>query len=302
MQRHINTILLLTGIVAIVVMMLAFKVSITALFEFIQMAGYWFMAVVLLWGVLYGMSTLALRTIIRSSGSCPVGFWRTWKNVVSGFTLRGIDGHHNCIKELSRYIGVERATSSVRSFAMAHAFSYFWFWITGIMVYVCLDVVGLFPFPAVMRWLTALASLLCIGGIWFFIRSNRFRKACKAIRNRRAFLQSLLIEYFGRILQSFEVFFILMFLGFGADPSSVGNYLFVFIFAFLILVPTSLFANLLGFIPFQLGSREGGFILSVAAFGMTAELGLFIGIFSRMRDIIWTAIGLLMTRLFNHNE
>ena len=70
-----------------------------------------------------------------------------------------------------------------------------------------------------------------------------------------------------------------------------------FLQSFLILCFTSLFANLLGFLPLQLGGREGGFALSVSALGMTSALGLFISIICRVRELFWAVIGLILMRI-----
>lgn len=341
MRKRLSTILFLIGVMAVIVMLMTFEISFSELWSHIHRAGYWLVAAILLWGTLYGLNALTLQVIICGSGSCPVGFGRLWQIVVSGFALNttvpvgGIGGEPYRIMELSKYIGVERASSSVVLFAMTHVFSHFWFWLTGIAVYVLLWVAGRLPLPVTMRWLMAVALLLCVGGIWVFTRGYKYGLVCKAIRllgrvpglrnwsrrfedthreslkkidqqiaqlqgqNRRAFMQSFFLEYVGRILQSFEVFFFLMLFGYGAEQTVVG-YLYAFCVAFLILVFTSLFANLIGFIPLQLGGREGGFALSVAALGMTAELGLFISLICRVREIIWAIIGLLLMRIINN--
>ena len=340
MQNRLSSIFFLIGIAAVVIMLLTFKVSFVELWDYISKAGYWLVVAVLLWGGLYGLNALTLRTIISGSGSCPISFWRMWQIIVSGFALNatvpvgGIGGEPYRVMELSKHIGVERATSSVVLFAMMHVFSHFWFWLTGIVIYLAFAIAGILPLPASMWWLIGLAMLLCLGGIWLFMRGYKYGMICKSIRllgripglknwsrrfeekhsdslhkidhqisqlhgqNRKAFFQSFFLEYFGRILQSFEVFFILLLFGFGTNGME-GSYLLIFFIAFLILVFTSLFANLIGFIPLQLGGREGGFALSVAALGMTAELGLFISIICRVREIIWATIGLIIMKLFH---
>ena len=70
-----------------------------------------------------------------------------------------------------------------------------------------------------------------------------------------------------------------------------------FLQSFLILSFTSLFANILGFLPLQLGGREGGFALSVSALGMTSALGLFISIICRVRELFWAVIGLALMKV-----
>jgi uncharacterized membrane protein YbhN (UPF0104 family) len=118
MRKRLSTILFLIGVMAVIVMLMTFEISFSELWSHIHRAGYWLVAAILLWGTLYGLNALTLRIIICGSGSCPIGFGRLWQIVVSGFALNttvpvgGIGGEPYRIMELSKYIGVERATSS----------------------------------------------------------------------------------------------------------------------------------------------------------------------------------------------
>jgi hypothetical protein len=112
-------------------------------------------------------------------------------------------------------------------------------------------------------------------------------------QNRKSFYASFCLEYAGRILQSFEIYFMLILF----DAGNGGGL--TFIYSFLILSFTSLFANLLFFMPLQLGGREGGFAMSVAQMGMTSDIGMFVSIICRVRELFWTSIGLLLMKVGN---
>jgi hypothetical protein len=69
-----------------------------------------------------------------------------------------------------------------------------------------------------------------------------------------------------------------------------------FLHSVLILSFTSLLANLIGFLPMQLGVQEGGFVLSIAALGLSAALGIFVSIICRVRELLWIALGLVLMK------
>lgn len=237
------------------------------------------------------------------------------------------------IMELSRYVSTPQATSSVLLFSMMHVFSHFWFWITGIAAYIIYAVVYGIEINVHVQLILLLSLIFCSGDIYLFLKGYRngiilrlmrlicgipgFRRRGKRLTaryrgkiekidsqiaalhnsNRKDFMRSFLLEYFGRILQCFEILIILNLSGVG-EGEGIGRFMYLYLCSLLILAFTSLFANLLGFLPLQLGGREGGFVMSVTQIGMTADIGLFISMICRLRELCWTTIGLLFMKIY----
>jgi len=335
MKSKTRNIFFAFGLVAVIVMLFTFKVSFTQLWADICHAGYWLFAILGLWIFLYMMNAWTWRIIIRGSGDCPIPFWKILKLTITGFALNYatpaglMGGEPYKIMELKPYIGTQRATSSVLLFAMMHIFAHFWFWTTSIAVYLILAAFGILPINVGMGIVLLFMTCFCGAGIYLFMRGYKNGMVVKLIRfishipgckkwgrqfaeshqedllkidrqisqlqsqNQRSFFGSFALEFIGRILQSLEIYFMLLLFEAGTGGGLT------FVYAFLILSFTSLFANLLFFLPLQLGGREGGFAMSVAQMGMTADIGLFVSIICRVRELFWTAIGLLLMKVGN---
>lgn len=338
MKNKTRNIFFAFGLVAVVVMLFTFKVSFAQLWEDILHAGYWLFAILGLWLILYIMNACTWRIIIRGSGDCPISFLRILKLTISGFALNYatpaglLGGEPYKIMELRPYIGTQRATSSVLLFAMMHIFSHFWFWATSIVTYIVFAILGILPLGAGMASVLIFMLLFSGGGIYLFMRGYRNGMVVKIIKilgripglkrwandlaeskkedlqkiddqiselqsqNRKSFFASFFLEYIGRMMQCLEIYFMLIL--FNAGDGGMQT----FIFSFLILSFTSLFANLLFFLPLQLGGREGGFAMSVAQMGMTSDIGMFVSIICRVRELFWTAIGLLLMKVGNSRQ
>ena len=244
----------------------------------------------------------------------------------------GLGGEPYRIMELSKNISTQHATSSVILYAMMHFFAHFWFWFSSIFIYLGLAAVGDLPINTTIGTVLGIIIVFCLIAFLIFARGYRKGLVVKTIRwighipglkgwsqrfqakheealhnidiqiaalhaeDKHAFYKSLLLEYLSRIVQSSEVLFMLLLFGIDNGGGFTGIFI-TYLHSILIVSFTTLFANLIGFLPMQLGVQEGGFVLSIAALGLSAALGIFVSIICRVREIIWIAIGILLMRL-----
>lgn len=329
MKKKYQNLFFLFGIVMLTVMLT--QLDYRQVWDGLKSAGYWFFAVVALWAFLYMFNTATWYIIIKSGSNEPtkINFFWLYKITVSGFALNYttpcglMGGEPYRVMSLSPKIGPERASSSVILYAMTHIFSHFLFWILSILIYLLTEPLNFFMGIILMS-----AGAFCFLGVWFFIKGYRKGMAVRLMnllkhipgakkwargfverhkeqldtvdsqiaalhnQNRKSFVSAVLLELACRFCSAFEIMFILLVLT--ADVSFAQC---VLIFAF-----TSLFANLLFFIPLQLGGREGGFIMSTAGLALSASAGIFVALIVRIRELIWTAIGLLLINLEKKNK
>ena len=132
MKSRFRNIFLVFGIVAVVIMLFTFDVSYEELLNNLKRAGIYLPLVLLLWLVIYAINALSWYIIVRSGGKVSsLTFSKLYKFTVSGFAINYVTpvglmgGEPYRIMELTPYVGVERATSSVILYVMMHIFSHF---------------------------------------------------------------------------------------------------------------------------------------------------------------------------------
>lgn len=299
----------------------------------LQHTGYWFFAVLALWMALYVLNTSAWYIIIKAGqkqdttqngyNNKPINFWWLYKVTVSGFALNYatpgglMGGEPYRIMSIAPKIGTERASSSVILYAMTHIFSHFWFWFVSIVLFFITQ-----PLTSGHLTIVLASTVFCLLGLWFFMVGYQKGLAFRAIRllshvpfvkrwalgfiernktqldnidqqisalhkqSRSTFVSAVFLELGCRIISALEIYFILLVI----MPDV--NY----IQCILILAFTSLFANLLFFIPLQLGGREGGFLMSTSGLGIASSSGIFVALIVRIRELIFTGLGLLLIK------
>lgn len=292
----------------------------------LQRAGYCFPAIIVLWAFLYLFNTTSWLTIIRSQqgNSSNIKFAWLYKVAISGFALNYatpgglMGGEPYRIMELAPIIGTERASSSVILYTMTHIFSHLCFWLLSVALYLFMYSVDI---P--MGILLATITLFCLAGIALFICGYKHglayrltallqripllkKKIGHFLESHKTLLDNIdtqikalhgqqpttlalavFLELACRIFSALEVYLILLVLTPSVSYSD----------CILILAFTSLLANLLFFMPLQLGGREGGFLLSTTGLGMTANAAIFVALLVRLRELVWTGIGLLLIKV-----
>ena len=319
----------LFGLLVLIIM--ASQLDFGQAWQGIQHAGYWFVAVLILWAFLYMMNTASWYLIINTIGNemgvcrkCKVGFGWLYKITISAFALNYatpgglMGGEPYRIMSLSPKIGTQRASSSVILYVMTHIYSHFWFWLLSVPLYIITQ--KMTPLTYILLPIIAAIALLAI---WFFLRGykrgiamtgmtilshfpmvkkwagpfierNREKLAevdeqIAALHNQnpRTFKTAVVLELLCRLFSTLEIYFILMVI---MPQVTIPQCILIYAF-------TTLFANMLFFMPLQLGGREGGFLMSTEGLSMTANAGIFVALLVRLRELIWTAIGLLLIKL-----
>ncbi|MDY3267799.1 MAG: lysylphosphatidylglycerol synthase transmembrane domain-containing protein [Phocaeicola sp.] len=326
MRDKIRNIFWFFGIFAIVVMLFTFDMDYNELLENLKRAGYWFPAVVLLWVVIYFINAWSWYVIICDGKHAKVPFWKVYKLTISGFALNYatpvglMGGEPYRIMELTPYVGGSKATSSVILYVMMHIFSHFCFWLFSVVLFLLVQHVNF-----AMGIMLGVVGFFCLTAVYFFMKGYKNGMAVKTLRllthipyvkkwavkflsekketleridsqiaelhkqRKSTFYLSLSLEFIARVIGCLEVYFILNILT--SDVS--------FVACVLIMAFTSLFANLFFFSPMQLGAREGGFALATGGLAISSAFGIYTGLITRVRELIWIAIGVLLMKVGN---
>ena len=247
--------------------------------------------------------------------------------------VAGLGGEPYRIMELSKDIGNQRATSSVILYVMTHILAHFIFWLVGIAIFVVLALTGYAECTVGIAITTVITTAVISFGIYAASLGYKHGLVFKMIKglgripglgkwslrilrrhghtflnideqirmlnqqDKRTFYGSLGVEFLSRMVQSFEIFFMLMLANAGSD--NIGM---LYLQSVVILTVTTIMSNLLGFLPMQLGGQEGGIAIGLALLGFMkeptgADALLCIGVFCRVREIFWIVVGLVLMKI-----
>jgi Lysylphosphatidylglycerol synthase TM region len=313
-SRRIQALVFISA--ATVFVILVAHAGVRGLLESLASARWAIVPSVAAWGIVYACNTFAWQTLL--DGAIPFG--RAYVITVSSFAinyvtpLMALGGEPFRASVASGWVGTPRATASVVGFRIIHTLGQLLFWITALplayallprnpattislialgFVFVALGLAlaTLFRHGLAVRLLDILARVKLLRPL--AARLERRRPTLAAIDeqltalahgDRRTILKALGAEYVGRCVSMLEYLFIARALGLQID----------YLTAFTIGAFSQFFTNATFFIPFELGTKEGSLSLIFEMLGLPADLGVYASIVSRIREMIWIAIGLTL--------
>ncbi|WP_293955300.1 MULTISPECIES: lysylphosphatidylglycerol synthase transmembrane domain-containing protein [unclassified Sphingobacterium] len=287
----------------------------------LEKIGWWFLPVLGSWAVLYWMNAMAFKAIIEEPElpQTDVPFWKVLQLTISGYAINyitpfvALGGEPYRIIELKKYVGGSKAGSSVLLYGVMHILSHILFWVASVFLIlwfvpastmVNAACAAIFVMAIICTWLftkfykkgitvsllKALSKLPLVGKKVNHLLETKYetlndvdQQVKNLFQNRRdRFYKALFWEFVARVVGCFEIYFIGLALDINID----------FVDAMIISSGSSLFANLVFFFPMQLGTREGGLAMAVMSIGLPAKVGIFMGVVTRIREIVWIMIGL----------
>ncbi len=320
MSRRVRLGILLLGL-ALFVYLVA-RIGLRTLAADAAATGWWIVPILLVYGVVYAGNALAWRIVMAGEPGRP-SFLQTYALTISGFALNyltpvvSLGGEPYKAAAVSEAMGARRAAGSVVLYTMLHTLSHLLIWLlaTGVAL-------AILPHsPALTAGLVALAALLAglialvfsghrngvlEGALNLLHRIPLLHRAAHALEGRRELLIGMdeqIVSFYRRDRGRF-------FLALGVDTAAraVGMLEFYLILAslgnpvsyakaFLLGGMSTAFLNLFFFVPYELGSREGGMYLIYNLLGLDPGWGVYTVIVNRLREVAWIGVGLLLLPL-----
>ena len=327
MKAKYRNLFFLAGIALLGIMLCSLDMPWSEVWGHVCRAGYWLPFNIALWAVIYLMNAASWQLIINDKEHTRIPFTYIYRLTVSGYVLNYVTplgllgGEPYRVMELAPRVGRAKAASSVILYSMMHVFSHFWFWLLGVVLFV-----AAYPVDWGMGILMGVIAAVSLLVIYFFMRGYRNGLVVKAFRllahipyvnrwscrfhernaealqridsqiaalhaqRKRTFYLSLGLELLARIVSSLEIYVLMRIL----TPEVT------IVDSILIMAFSSLFSNLLFFMPMQIGAREGSIALVSNRLHLTAGYGLFTGLLCRLRELCWIAIGLILIKTNRH--
>lgn len=323
MSRRARLVILAVGVVFFAILLA--QAGLQGLIDTLRRAGWVLAPIVGVWGLVYVSNTIAWIQLIeasagrgRGANDTRIPFVRAYLITVASFAINyatpfvALGGEPFRIASAAQWIGPDRAAASVISFRVTHTLGQVIFWLLAIPVAwvllpptaparigVCITalvllvaatlLVGLFRRGFVVRALDTLHRLPLLRRL--APRLERSRTTLQhvdrelealTVAHRPRLVLAVIAEVVGRSIAMLEFLLIAR-----AEGLPIG-----YATAFLIGAFSQLTIIALVFIPFELGSREGGLYVIYHLLRLPPALGVYAGVVSRLRELIWIAVGL----------
>jgi uncharacterized protein (TIRG00374 family) len=316
-SRTTRLVFLLIG--ATIVALMIWKAGPATLWTALRSSAWVVAALIPLWATVYLLNAVAWR-MLTSKGGNAIPLPRALVMTVVAFAvnystpLLSFGGEPLKVVAATRALGRPRAVGSIVAFRLLHA-----------LAHVLCFLLALIPAAILLpRTPVTLAAIAVIGAVlllitYFLISRHSEGLALHALQllgrlpllkrlavrleprtamlheidthvtaiyksDPRRFFGALVVEMAARLLSLAEYWVILYGMGLGVDPLR----------AFVVASFSSLVVNALIFVPFELGTKEGGVFLMFEWLGIAPGLGLAAALLSRLRELIWIAIGWAM--------
>jgi uncharacterized protein (TIRG00374 family) len=281
--------------------------------------GWMFLPIVLLYGVVYACNTQAWRLIIADEPRRP-SFLRLYAVTVSGFALNfvtpilNVGGEPFKIAAVAPWLSTRRAAGSVIIHNVLRSLSFLLSWLTALL----LGFVMLPHDPPIVAALAVATLLLAALTVLLFSGHRRgalekllnglqrvpgCARLARALEPKREllvqmdeqlaqfyhehpgrFARALALEYLSRCVYMAEYYLIALSIGLPMG----------YLEAYLIGGLVSLIQNVLFVVPFEVGTKEGSLYLLFQLLGFDPHLGVYTAIVTRLRDLVWIGLGLLL--------
>ncbi len=297
----------------------------TVIVMHLRQTGWLLLPVVLVWAVVYTLNTASWYTMLGIEPSRPSPL-RTWAISVSTFALNyiapaaGLAGEGYRAIAVAPWLGRQRAIGSVVQYRLLFSLAHMLFVIAAVIP-------AIFILPHTLPILSLLiATALGVAlVIWFLIRRHHegileagldllllipgLRRLVRRLESKRpklreldlqiitlyhehpgVFWSAIGLEFLARCTMSLELATIFWGLGLGFRIPE----------AIIATALSTTILNLLFFLPFELGAREGGLFLVFSLLGFGATQGVFAAVVTRLRELVWALIGLIL--LWAHGD
>ncbi|HYK82363.1 MAG TPA: lysylphosphatidylglycerol synthase transmembrane domain-containing protein [Gemmatimonadales bacterium] len=317
MSRKLQLLLFLGG--SAIFAYLVARIGPTRLLADAAQTGWMFVPVLLLYGVVYLCNAAAWWLIMAAEPARPP-FWRTFAITVAGFGLNfltpmvNVGGEPFKIAAVAPWLGVRRAAGTVVLHRMLHTFGLLLSFLTAVVLGALL-----LPGAPAVRASLAVAFAVLLGLTVLLLTGHRrglleqalnllhkiplLARLARRLEPQRAilalmddqitqfyhhdprrFARALALEYVSRCLFMGEYLLIALSVGLHIGYGR----------AYVIGGLTQLVQNLVFFVPFEVGTKEGTLYLLFQLFGLDPALGVYTAIVSRLRDLAWIGVGVTL--------